>query len=184
MNWPRQRRLLRHENIQREQRDPLHEVGQVPYPATSGYIQSPVNIPDAHDVPLREHDQNPDTHLPPILIPEIVQALSRDLLGQLRANVAAGSRVFPRDNQPTVTVANQDIQIMFPMPIRHVMFQNNSGGVVDINFDEPASPGKLAVPALGFFATDVICRAVHIYATSVLNINGDVAGHLFLAGFM
>lgn len=177
--------MRRREQVHRVERDPFGEMGQVPTPEIPGIVQSPINLPDkTEDVPEATVFQSAYAHLPPVSIPELVQYLSRDLLGQLRANIAAGSRVYFRDNQPLVTVANQSTTFRWPFMVRHVMVQNNSAGSVFVNFDGVASQGKFQVTAGSLLTIDVIAQSISVYATSALNIDGDVSGNLMIAGFM
>lgn len=177
--------MRRREQVHRLERDPFAELGQVDLPKSPGVIESPINVPDAtEDVPEATVYQSPYAHLPPVSIPQLTQYLSRDLLGQLRANVSAGSRVFFRPNISLVTIPNVSTQFTWDRIVRHVTVQNNSGASINVNFDAPASPGKLLVPANGILTFDVICQSIAVYATSALNVDGDTAGNLFIAGFM
>jgi hypothetical protein len=185
-NWPRGfRPSIRHkERVFRTQEDVARTIGIVPEPNIPGIVESPMNLPgETETIPPIINVQNPEAHLPPVTMPAFVQAMLRDFIGALKANSSAGSRIWPRDNQPTATVANSSVEILFFFPLRHVVVQNNSTTAITVDIGRPANIGSLAVSAGSLLSIDAETRSVSIWSTVVTPINDGVSTGIYLAGY-
>jgi hypothetical protein len=83
---------------------------------------------------------------------------------------------------PTATGIGTDTSFTFAKRVRSVLIQNNTAAPLYANLDAAASPGTLAIAAGQTLILDWSCTVLHLYAAAATNVNGAVAGAIFVAG--
>jgi hypothetical protein len=96
-------------------------------------------------------------------------------------NPSAGYRVFP--TTPEFTVPLQASNIIFPIPVRHIVVYNATSQTIYLDVDYQASPGSLPIASGVVMSLDAPCRYVSLFTTVASAINGVQAGNILVWGY-
>lgn len=184
---PLARRILAgREWAQRQRLVAAGAIGALPDPGTPALVDTGGQLGSA-DGPQPHDDYERIPAEVPTVAPSWYHLLHTrlDELGRNVVNTAAGGRVFPnQQGWPTSTTAGADTAFPFPIPVRHLVVQNNGTATVYVDFDAQASTSSLQIPIGSVLSLDVRLQELHIYCSIALAVNSAVgASGVYVAGF-